>query len=434
MSTALAPADPTAPAPIAPARPAWGIATIAVAVGLILLATVRMLTGADDLTSPGTFGAALRLAVPIGLAGLGGLYSERTGVVNIGLEGMMILGTWFGGWAGFEFGVWYGVAFGVLGGALGGLLHAVATVNFGVDHIVSGVAINILAGGVARFLSVTVFDPAEGGGATQSPTVHGDIGELSVPFLAGGDLFGWTSPDLFGWLHARGWWLVSDVGGIGKGLTARLSWITVIALALVPFTFWFLWRTPLGLRMRSVGEHPGAAETLGVRVYAMKHIGVAISGALAGLGGAFLVIEQAGVYREGQTAGRGFIGLAAMIFGNWRPGGTAAGAGLFGFADALQLRSPTAVHAVVLFLAIGLIVLAVVAVVRRRSRASLRPGAIFAVLGGAALLWFFSSDVVPREFVFFFPHVLTLLVLAFAAQRLRMPAADGQRYRKGDAG
>ena len=166
----------------------------------------------------------------------------------------------------------------------------------------------------------------------------------------------------------------------------------------------------------------------------MKHIGVTLSGALAGLAGAFLVIEQAGVYREGQTAGRGFIGLAAMIFGNWRPGGTAAGAGLFGFADALQLRSPTAVHAVLLFLAVGLLILAIVYVVRRRSGASLRPGAVFAVLGGAALLWFFSSESVPREFVFFFPHVLTLLVLAFASQRLRMPAADGQRYRKGEAG
>jgi simple sugar transport system permease protein len=122
---------------------------------LLMLSVVRVLTGADDLTSSGTFGAALRLAVPIGLVGLGALYAERVGVANIGLEGMMILGTWFGAWGGWMFGPWEGVALGLVGGALGGLVHAVATVTFTVDHIISGVVINILGAAVARYLSIS---------------------------------------------------------------------------------------------------------------------------------------------------------------------------------------------------------------------------------------------------------------------------------------
>ena len=139
---------------------------------VVLLSGVRWITSAPDLTSSGTYGAALRLAVPILLAALGGLYAERTGVANIGLEGMMILGTWFGAWGGVEFGAWWGVVLGILGGTAGALVHAVATVSFGVNQIVSGVAINILAAGVARFLSVVAFT-GQGGGATQSPQVTG---------------------------------------------------------------------------------------------------------------------------------------------------------------------------------------------------------------------------------------------------------------------
>ncbi|MCU1380134.1 MAG: putative simple sugar transporter permease protein, partial [Acidimicrobiales bacterium] len=127
-------------------------AVVIVAGAVILLAVVRVLTGANDLTSAGTFSAALRLAVPIALVALGGVFCERAGVVNIGLEGMMILGTWFGAYGGVRFGPWWGVALGILGGALGGLLHAVATVTFNVDHVVSGVAINILGLAVARYL------------------------------------------------------------------------------------------------------------------------------------------------------------------------------------------------------------------------------------------------------------------------------------------
>jgi ABC-type uncharacterized transport system permease subunit len=327
---------------------------LVVGIAFLLLIAVRQITGISELTSSGTFGATLRTAIPILMAGLGALYAERAGVVNIGLEGMMILGTWFGAWAGWKFGAPWGVIAGLIGGGAGGLLHAVATVTFGVDQIVSGVAINILGLGVARFLSVVAYPPGSGGGATQSPRVTGNIPHMSVPLTSGGKLFGWQSPDPLGWLERKRWLLVSDLAGLLRGLTHDVSWLTVICIALVPVTFWVLWRTAVGLRLRSVGEHPVAAESLGIPVYTMKYAGVIVSGMLAGLGGAYLVVEQAGIYREGQTGGRGFIGLAALIFGNWRPGGVLAASGIFGYADALQLRSGAAVHSLLLFVAIGL--------------------------------------------------------------------------------
>jgi simple sugar transport system permease protein len=393
---------------------------------ILLLSAVRSFTGASDLTSSNTYGAALRLGVPILLAGLGGLYAERTGVVNIGLEGMMILGTWFGAWGGVEFGAWWGVVLGILGGAMGGLIHAVATVSFGVNQIVSGVAVNILAAGITRFLSVIAFT-GHGGGATQSPQVTSNLPNLTVPVLAGGKPFGWQSPDLLGWFERQHWFLVSDVAALFRGFMADLSILTVITLLLVPATYFFLWRTRLGLRMRSAGENPEAAESLGVPVYAMKYLGVLISGALAGLAGAFLVLEAAGIYREGQTGGRGFIGLAAMIFGNWRPTGVAAAAGLFGYADALNLRSAQAVHALLLFASVALVGLGVWYLVRGRISSGVLSGAI----GVLVFLWYAVTEDVPRQFIFITPYVATLLVLAVASQRLRPPAADGLPYRRG---
>jgi len=393
---------------------------------ILLLSAVRSFTGASDLTSSNTYGAALRLAVPILLAGLGGLYAERTGVANIGLEGMMILGTWFGAWGGVEFGAWWGVVLGILGGAMGGLVHAVATVSFGVNQIVSGVAINILAAGVTRFLSVIAFT-GHGGGATQSPQVTSNLPNLTVPVLAGGKPFGWQSPDLLGWFERQRWFLVSDVAALFRGFMAELSILTVITLLLVPATYFFLWRTRLGLRMRSAGENPVAAESLGVPVYTMKYLGVVISGALAGLAGAFLVLEAAGIYREGQTGGRGFIGLAAMIFGNWRPTGVAAAAGLFGYTDALNLRSAQAVHALLLFAAIALLGLGVWYLVRGR----ISPGLLSGAFGVLVFVWYAVAEDVPRQFIFITPYVATLLVLAVASQRLRPPAADGLPYRRG---
>jgi len=390
---------------------------LAAAGGLVLVSAVRLITGADDITSSGTTGAALRLAVPIGLAGLGGLWSERAGVVNIGLEGMMILGTWFGAWGAYEFGAWWGVVIGALGGALGGALHALATVTFGVDHIVSGVAINILGAGMTRYLSALVFVGTPGGGVTQSPSLP-PIGTVTVPGL---------SP----WLHTverKGWFVVSDLAGVLGGLVTQVSQLTLVAIALIPLTWWVLWRLKLGLRVRSVGEHPHAAESLGVPVYRMKYLAVIVSGACAGLGGAFLSEVATNIYREGQTNGRGFIGLAAMIFGNWRPGGLAAGAGLFGYTDALQLRSNASVHALLLLVAILLAGVGVWNLVRGRRVAAL----VTFVVAALVLVWYLATDTVPDEFVGFAPHLTTLLVLSLAAQHLRMPAADGRPYRRGE--
>src|SRR5688572_9467673 len=149
----------------------------------VVLAIVRQLTDNPELTSSGTFGLTLRFAVPILLAALGGLYAERCGVVNIGLEGMMILGTWFGAWGAWQYSPWWGVAIGVAGGAAAGLLHAIATVTFGVDHIISGVAIITLAGGLTRYLSSEVYEGVQGGGATQSPRVR-STGHFDVPWVS----------------------------------------------------------------------------------------------------------------------------------------------------------------------------------------------------------------------------------------------------------
>ncbi|HVD28775.1 MAG TPA: ABC transporter permease [Mycobacteriales bacterium] len=390
--------------------------------GLVLFSIVRAISGENALTSSSTMSAALLLAVPIGLAALGGLFSERAGVVNIGLEGMMILGTWGAGFAGYQWGWGAALVGGVLFGALGGLLHAVATVTFGVDHVVSGVAINILAAGIVRFLSELFYtDNPAGGGVTQSPPVSSKPPSFSLPVLSSG-------PDLLGDLEQKHWFLLSDAAGVLRGVTSGVAIVTVLAVLLIPVTYLLLWRTSFGLRLRSCGENPAAADSLGVPVYRMKYIAVVISGGLAGLGGVFLVFI-AGIYRENQTNGRGFIGLAALIFGNWRPGGLAAGAGLFGFSDALQLRSRTAVVALLLLVALLLAVLAIRQVLRQQ----LLAGGIAAVVAVAAFVGFLTIDVLPPGIVSFTPHLTTLLVLSLASQRLRMPQADGLVYRRGES-
>jgi general nucleoside transport system permease protein len=401
-------------------RAGWPRVLVSFAVLIVLLSIIAAITGADDLTSSGTIGAALALAVPIGMAGLGGLWSERSGVVNIGLEGMMIMGTWGAGWAAYQWGPWTGVLFGVLFGAIGGLVHAIATVTFGVDHIVSGVAINILGLGVTQFLSVIAFEGVRGGGESQSPPTP-DIATVSIPGLSE-PLLTLQNKDVF---------LVSDVAGIARGLLTGVSLLTVVAVLLVIGSYVVLWRTAFGLRLRSCGENPVAAESLGVNVYLMKYAAVVASGAFAGIGGAFLAIVAGNGYREGQVAGRGFIGLAAMIFGNWRPGGLAAGAGLFGYTDALQLRrGGESVHALLLLVGVLLVVAAVWLAMNRQ----LLSGFICVAVGAAGLVWFAQTDVVPGDFTIMTPYLTTLLVLALASQRLRMPAADGLPYRRGQGG
>jgi simple sugar transport system permease protein len=212
-----------------------------------------------------------------------------------------------------------------------------------------------------------------------------------------------------------------------RGVTSGVGVLTILAVLLVPASYLLLWRTAFGLRLRSCGENPAAADSLGVAVYRMKYIAVIISGALAGMGGVFLVFI-AGIYRENQTNGRGFIGLAALIFGNWRPGGLAAGAGLFGFADALQLRSRTAVVALLLLVAVLLAGVAIWQATRRK----LLQAILAAGFAGLSLTLYLLIDELPPGIVSFTPHLTTLLVLSLASQRLRMPQADGLVYRRGE--
>ncbi|WP_432037272.1 ABC transporter permease [Streptomyces cucumeris] len=396
-----------------------------IAGALIALSVLRTFVDAaqqadfDQVTSAGQIGAALSMAVPIGLAGLGGLWAERAGVVNIGLEGMMILGTFFGAWAGYQSNPWMGVLAGVLGGALGGVVHAVATVTFGVDHIISGVAINILALGATTYLAKRWFEPLSdiGGSPKNSPQVD-ELPRFTVPGLSD-----WLST-----LEGHHWFLVSDVAGIIGGLVTNISVLTVLTILLIVGSFFVLWKTSFGLRLRSCGENPTAAESLGVNVYLYKYLAVITSGALAGLGGVFLALVRSHIYNEGQTGGRGYIGLAAMLFGNWRPGGLAMGAGLFGYSDALQLRNGGGtVHALLLLVALGLALLAGWRLFRKSYLAGATAGA------GAVLLivWYVLSKTVSNDLVAGTPYIVTLLVMALASQRLRMPKANNRSYRKG---
>ncbi|MGW7053747.1 ABC transporter permease [Streptomyces sp. NPDC054887] len=417
MSTSTVSAVSAAPKKSARRKLSVPVILLIVAGALALVSLVRIISGADDLTSVGQVSGALQLAIPIGLAGLGGLWAERAGVVNIGLEGMMILGTWFGAYAGYQWGPWTGVALGILGGALGGLLHAVITVTFGVNHIVSGVAINILAVGVTRYLSNFTFDKAEGGSSKQSPRID-EITKVTIPGLS----------DWLRDIQGKHWFFVSDVAGVLGGLVTNLSLLTIVALLLIPATIWILWHTAFGLRLRSCGENPVAAESLGVNVYKYKYIAVVVSGGLAGLAGAFLAIVATGIYQEGQTGGRGYIGLAAMIFGNWMPGGMALGAGLFGFTDSLKLRGGAEnVHAMLLLLAILLLLVVFWQLYKKKYL----PAAISAAASVLLFVWYSLTNEVPSQFVDAAPYITTLLVLALSAQRLRMPKADGMPYRKG---
>jgi simple sugar transport system permease protein len=417
VTTANLPERPQTPR----TRKAWlPRALLALAAAIVLLSVVRVITGANDIDSSGTLSATLAAAVPIAMAGLGGLWAERAGVVNIGLEGMMILGTFGAGWAGYQWGPWAGVLVGVLLGAVGGLVHAVATVTFGVDHIVSGVAINILAGGATAYLAELAFTGVPGGGQNQSPSVA-DLPAFTLPGVA----------DWLGDVEGHHWFLVSDVAALVRAFCHNISVLTLIAIVLLFVSFYVLWRTAFGLRLRSCGESPAAAESLGVNVYAYKYYAVIASGAFSGIGGAFLAIVASSQYRDGQTGGRGFIGLAAMIFGNWRPGGLAAGSGLFGYTDALRLRSGgESVHALLLIVGVGLLALAAWQV--RKTRVV--QGTVSFAFGVLILAWFALTDQVPGDFTGMTPYVATLLVLALASQRLRMPAADGLPYRRGQGG
>ena len=389
--------------------------TLLIAGIFFILALVENLTGATDITSPGTSGATLRFAIPLLMAGLGGLWAERAGVINIGLEGMMIVGTWTAAWFGYLHGPLVGFVAAAIFGLASGFFHAILTVKIGIDQAVSGLAINLIAAGGARYLS-GVFFPPVGGDRTVSPPVD-SFPTFTIPVIA----------PILESIDAQNIFFISNLAGILHGLTKEVSLVTIALLLLVPLTSWILWRSKFGLRMRFSGENPMAAESLGINVYRIRYIAVSVSGMLASLGGAYLALVASSVYREGQTAGRGFIGLATVIFGNWKPGGVFAGSILFGFTDALRVRQSESVMSLILVAGIVALALSIFYSINRRWKPGLISGSL------ALLAWWIHQrvDVIPQEFVTVFPNFATLIVLTFLAQRLTPPAMAGMPYRRG---
>ncbi len=291
----------------------------------------------SDIFNLGLLLSALRLATPLLLAALGGLFSERAGVINIALEGLLLAGaftaasvTWYAG------SPWAGLLAAVLAGAAVAGVHAVACIRYRADQVVSGTAINILLTGVPALLSGAFF-----------------LSSGSTPQIPRENLIPWTP--------------------------------ILIAVLLVPLTYYVLYYTPFGLRLRAVGENPEAADAAGVSVKAMRYTAVLLSGALAGVGGAYLSIGQSSLFTRNMSAGRGFIALAALIFGKWRPVQTMLACLLFGLTEAVAIQLQ-GVH--------------------------------------------FGGEEIPTQFVQIIPYVLTIVVLAGFIGTSRAPRALGIPYQK----
>jgi len=296
--------------------------------------------------------SSLVRATPIALAALSGIYSERSGVVNIGIEGMMLVGAFTSVvLASVSGSLFVGVLAGALTGVLLALLHGVLSIRFKVDQIVSGTGIIILALGLTSFLQRSVLNLYP-----QLNQPGPAIAAVAIPGL----------------------WKIPVIGP----LLFNQSPIIYTLIVLLAATHVLMYYTRWGLRTRAVGEHPRAADTLGINVFKTRYVSVLISGAIAGLAGAYMSIGSAGRFNEGMTAGKGFLGLAAMIFGNWNPGGAFFGSLIFGFFDSWQEKL-----------------------------AILQVGIPIDLLGMA-------------------PYLATMVVLAGFVGRARMPAADGQPYEK----
>ena len=313
----------------------------------------------QQIFTPDLFAAAVRLATPIALASMGAAICERSGVVNIAMEGLMLVGAFFGTVVTiFTHSVWLGVLGGVAASVALSALHAFASVNLRSDQVVSGTAINILALGLTGYLMETIF--GHPGTTDPTPTLRP---VFDFP-IGGSGFFGtvWT------WID-----------------TIFLSFTPLVYVGIFAAIFltWALFRTRWGLRLRALGEHPRAADTVGISVLRGRWYAVLISGAMAGLAGCNLALEQVGGFTENMTNGRGFIALAANIFGRWIPGGGYLASLLFGFADALQLK-----------------------------------------------LQIFSDVIrIPPQFFLMLPYLLTVIVLAGAVGRAVAPAAIGKPYK-----
>jgi len=255
------------------------------------------------------FAATLRWATPLTFAAIGGMFSERSGVVNIALEGMMLAGAFFAIWGADRFGHWlWGIVTAMVAGGLLALVHAIFSIHLRADQIVSGTAINFLALGLTGYLYIDLY------GAEGTPP---DVSEIPSVHLG----------------------FIEDVYFLGP-IFGQMSLMIWVAFATVFLSWVVMFKTPIGLRIRAVGEHPRAADTVGISVYLVRYCCVTISGILAALGGAYLSIGFVGSFGENMTAGRGFIALAALIFGGWRPFPAFAAALLFGFSSALARVLP----------------------------------------------------------------------------------------------
>jgi ABC-type uncharacterized transport system permease subunit len=288
--------------------------------------------------------AMLRYATPLLFAALGGLFSERSGVINIGLEGMMLMGAFWGLWGAEVTGSWLiGLVIGMVSGVVLALIHALFSVTFRADQIVSGFAMNFLALGITGFFFVSIY------GTQGTPDNIPRAPDVTIPLL-------------------------EDIPFVGD-ILGRMSILIWLGLLTVLLTWLVVFRTPMGLRLRSVGENPLAAQTAGVSPVRVRYVAVAVSGMLAAIGGAYLSIGFVGSFGENMTAGRGFIALAVLICGRWLPSGALVFACLFGFFSALAQRLPVfSEQAATLFQALPYVItlIAVAGVVGR----SIPPAAI----------------------------------------------------------
>jgi ABC-type uncharacterized transport system permease subunit len=283
--------------------------------------------------------ATLRFATPLLLGALGGIMSERSGVINVGLEGMMLMGAFFGIFGADVFGSWFlGMLAGIAAGGALAFVHAVFSIALRADQVVSGVAINLLSLGLTGYIFIAHY------GDQGTPGTLSSVPDVTIPGI-------------------------KDIGFLGDAIGGA-SLLTWVALLLVPLMALYLYRTPAGLRLRSVGEKPRAADSVGIPVLRTRYLAVIASGCLAGLGGVYLSVGLVHSFNQGMTAGRGFIALAVVIFGGWRPWGALAGACLFGFSSAVAQRLPAFSESLaVLFQALPyVLVLVVVAGLIGRSR------------------------------------------------------------------
>src|SRR5512132_2417102 len=283
-----------------------GVAGIGIAL-IVLQANAARLEGVFVWSA--LIASMLVFATPLTFAAIGGMFSERSGVVNIGLEGMMLMGAFWGIWGADKTGSWIGgLVIGIISGGLLAVVHAVFAIHLRADQIVGGTAVNFLALGITGFFFVQLYH------GNNVPTGISQIPDVNLTSNSNHGFFS----EAFGHLNLMIW----------------------AAMALVVVSYFVMFRTPLGLRIRACGEHPRAADTVGINVYALRYFSVILSGMLAAAGGAYLTVGYLNTYNENVTAGRGFIALAPLIFGNWRPFGAFGAALLFGLSTAIAFRLP----------------------------------------------------------------------------------------------